>query len=155
MTRALFFAASFVSLALCGVAALHAQTGTQELTPGAPLPVSADCTTQDGGELPVPAVFAEAKRSEDVDVKPRLIRAGRQRAPDGWKGRRGDVRVEFVIDAAGAVVPCTMTVIHASHRAFIVPSLAMIRSSTFLPGQSGGLAVPVRVTQGVSFQSAR
>ena len=143
---------AWVAMTISGVAALQAQTGTQQLTPGAALPVSADCTRQDGGELPVPALFAEARRSEDVDVKPRLVRAGRQRAPDGWKGRRGEVRVEFVLDSAGAVVPCTMTVIHASHRAFIDPSLAMIRSSTFLPGQLGGLAVPVRVTQGVVFK---
>ena len=130
---------------------LAGQAPTRVLAPGDSLPVAADCTSQDGKELRVLALFAEVLRAEAVDERPRLVRAGLQRAPDGWRGEHGNVRVEFVLDSTGAVVPCTMTVIEASHRAFVDPSLAMIRSSTFVPARSGGRPVAVRVSQGVAF----
>lgn len=114
-------------------------------------PIAVDCKTADGAQIEVKPIFAEAASEADVDEPPVFLEAGRRPPAVTREGRHGTVRLEFVIDADGVVIPCTVAVVHTDHPALVFSGAVVIRRSRYRPAQVQGFPVAVRVQQSVVF----
>ena len=67
------------------------------------------------------------------------------------QGVTGRVIVSFVVDTAGRVEPASVSVISATERDFVDPTLEAVRGSRFSPGLLAGCPVRVRIVQPVNY----
>jgi TonB family protein len=67
----------------------------------------------------------------------------------------GEVVVQFVVGAQGAVVNGTILVLSATDRAFIDPVIDVLQEYRFQPASSGGCVIPILVQQPFKFNIPR
>ena len=86
-------------------------------------------------------------RPGDVATAPRMRTPARPHYPMvAWEQRvAGDVWVEFLVDRDGRMVPETMEVLFADHRAFVDATRTALAASIFEPGRVNGSPVPMRM----------
>jgi TonB family protein len=106
------------------------------------------------------AVLPRSFGSDAVDEAPQL--ANRAAALEALSreyppqmvgaGVRGEVVVRFLVTAEGTVDPATLALMSLNHVAFAEPAFRVVASLRFHPARFGGSAVPVWVTQPVTFQ---
>jgi hypothetical protein len=88
-----------------------------------------------------------------LEVEPTMVRAGTQQYPEDEKrsGHSGKVRVYYVIDRLGRVIPNSIVALELSSLGFAHSTEAMLLGSTFTPGKIGGCPVATGVYQTVNF----
>jgi hypothetical protein len=88
-----------------------------------------------------------------LEEEPRMVEPGKQLYPAEEKqvGRSGRVAVYYVINASGRVEPGTIYVYETTSEAFAESAEAMLMTSRFLPGRSGGCALATGVQQYINF----
>jgi TonB family protein len=62
------------------------------------------------------------------------------------RGVQGSVRVFFVVDSAGQVVPPTLRVVESTHPDFAAAVMAYLRSAPFAPARRAGRPVCALIT---------
>ena len=139
------------------LASVHAPTALSQVAPELRRPeqrrpIAADCKSADGGEVEVKPIFVQALSEAEVATAPVFVKAGRRPPPETREGRRGTVRLAFVIDTAGVVIPCTVSVIHTDHRALVYSAYVVIRTGQYRPAFNEGHPVAVRAQQTVVFR---
>ncbi|MEP7271414.1 MAG: energy transducer TonB, partial [Acidobacteriota bacterium] len=93
-------------------------------------------------------------RESEVDERPSLVVAGRQRYPTvlAEAGIGGSVTLSFVIDAEGKVEEEGIEVVQATHPGFVAAARETVLTSRFRAARKGGAAVRVRVRQTITFR---
>ena len=103
-------------------------------------------------EMPTPAVVAfdeatgtatavsQVLSEADVEVRPERLSGPPPRYPQELReaGVEGLVLLDFVIDASGRVDSSSVTVVQATHDAFVGPATDVIRRSIYRPGEQDG-----------------
>jgi hypothetical protein len=89
-----------------------------------------------------------------LEEEPTMLRPGAQRYPEEEKrdGRSGKVRVYYVIDRLGKVIPNSIVALELSSPGFAQSAETMLLGSTFTPGMIGGCPVATGVYQTVNFE---
>lgn len=120
-------------------------------------------------EMPMPAAVAfdeatgtatgvsQVLSEEDVEVRPERLSGPVPRYPEELRqaGVGGMVLLDFVIDANGRVDSSSITVLEATHDAFVAPATDVIQRSIYQPGEQDGKPVAVQVQQRIGFTTQR
>lgn len=129
------------------------------LTPGMPTIDPTTLTSPVGtpGLDPVGAIIGSAGtiyQESEVDDPPTLLIAATPRYPRvmAEAGIDGRVTLTFVIDTLGHVSPGSVKAEGATHPAFIAAAEEAAYATTFRPAHRHGVAVAVRVRQGMVFR---
>lgn len=116
----------------------------------APAPAGTSAEAAEAAEGQVYAV-------NQVQVPPRLLNAGEftrtlaRTFPPAlhYPGSRGRVTVSFIVGSNGT--PRAVTILRASHDAFVQPTRDAVQRMRFSPGMRGGRAVAVRIEQPIDW----
>lgn len=142
---------------MCGIDLVDARyaslnrSSADQLPPVGPR-LGLDCYDAVGRPLLVAAEFEGAFSVAELDGPLKLLSAGPGRLPAELAGRPGRVELQFVVDTAGRVVPCTMTASHSSDTLFLQAAVDLVRWSRFAPGRKDGRKVRALVKQGGTFE---
>lgn len=90
--------------------------------------------------------------SGDSIVPPSPSRTVRPQYPVEMRkaGISGTVRLDIVVDAAGAVQ--SVAVLDSDEESFRQPAIDAVRRWTFTPGRHNGVSVPMRISLPISFK---
>ena len=144
----LFLALSTPLAYACASAATD--TGAPARAPAQPDRQEQAVSLADCGPAPQAGpVFLESQLAQG----PRLISAGRLDYPSVLRsaGIIGRVRIGYVIDSLGRVVPRSVVVLYATHPGFVESALATIEDSRYAPGVAEGRPVAVCTVTTVHF----
>jgi hypothetical protein len=148
-------------LLLLSVGTLRAQSSAAQtiaLRPIEPvdlaqLRTSVDCSDSAGHPIAVPRSL-DSVPTFSTGVKPPFVRSSQTVLPPRvLPGVRGWVDYRFVIDTAGLIAPCSVSLVRASHPEFRAPALKALLSTRYAPAMNAGRPVAVQVLQRVAFPS--